>query len=43
MIEFEVQEGDFEEILDLVELNSLEFFIKAISYFEEEANGQLSS
>ena len=37
------QEGDLEETPDLVELNSLEFFIKALSYFEEEANGQLSS
>ena len=42
MIEFEAQEGDLEEIPDPVELNSLEFFIKALSYFEEEANVQLS-
>ena len=43
MIESEAQEGDLEETPDLVELNSLEFFIKALLYFEEEANGQLSS
>ena len=43
MIKFEAQEGDPEETPDLVELNSLEFFIKALLYFEEEANGQLSS
>ena len=43
MIEFEAQEGNLEETPDLVELNSIEFFIKALLYFEEEANGQLSS
>ena len=41
IIEFEAQEDDLEETPDLVELNSLEFFIKALLYFEEEANGQL--
>ena len=43
MINLEAQEGDLEETPDLVKLNSLEFFIKALLYFEEEANGQLSS
>ena len=43
MIELEAQEGDLEETPDLAELNSLEIFIKALLYFEEEANGQLSS
>ena len=43
IIEFEAQEGDLEERPDLVELNSLDFFIKALLYFEEEAHGQLSS
>ena len=43
MIESEAQEENQDEESDLVELNSLEFFIKAISYFEGEANGQLSS
>ena len=38
MIEFEAQDGDLDEIPDPVE-----FFIKALSYFEKEANGQLSS
>ena len=42
-IEFEAQEGDLEETPDLVELNSLDFFIKALLYFGEEAQGQLSS
>ena len=43
MIESEAQEKNPEEESDPVELNSLEFFIKAISYFEGETNGQLSS
>ena len=34
MIKFEAQEGDLEETPDLVEMNSLEFFIKALLYFE---------
>ena len=41
MIGSEAQEENPDE--DPVELNSLEFFIKALSYFEGEANGQLSS
>ena len=43
MVKFEAQEGNLEEIPDPVELNSLEFFIKALSYFEKKANGKLSS
>ena len=43
MMESEAQEENPYEESDPVELNSLEFFIKAISYFEGEANGQLSS
>ena len=43
IVEFEAQEGDLEEIPDLVELNSLEFFIKALLYFEEDAHEQLRS
>ena len=43
IVESEAQEGDLEEIPDLVELNSLDFFIKALLYFEEDAHGQLSS
>ena len=42
-IEFEAQEEDLEEITDLFKLNTIEIFIKTLSYFEEEANGQLSS
>ena len=42
MIESEAQEENQEEESDPVELNSLEFFIKALSYFEG-ANGHLSS
>ena len=43
MIESEAQEENPDEESDPVELNSLEFFIKALSYFVVEANGQLSS
>ena len=42
-IKSEAQEENPDEESDPVELNSLEFFIKAISYFEGEADGQLSS
>ena len=41
MIEYETKENNPEDESDPVELNSLEFFIKALSYFEGE-NGQLS-
>ena len=43
MIESEAQEENPDEESDPVELSSLEFFIKALSYFEGDANGQLSS
>ena len=43
MIESEAQEENPDEESDPVELNSLEFFIKAMSYFEGENNGELSS
>ena len=43
MVESEAQEKNLDEESDPVELKSLEFFIKALSYFEGEANGQLSS
>ena len=39
MIESEAQEENLEEESDPVELNLLEFFLKALSYFEEETNG----
>ena len=32
-----------EEIPEPLELNSFEFFVQALSYFESEANGKLSS
>ena len=38
IIEFESQKQNPDWESDPVELNSLEFFIKALSYFEEEAN-----
>ena len=41
MIESEAQEENPDEEPDHVELNALEFFIKAVLYFEGEADGQL--
>ena len=43
MMESEAQEENLDVESDPVELNSLEFFIKAMSYFEGENNGELSS
>ena len=37
------RESESEGELDHVELNSLEFFVKAVSYFQGKANGKLST